>query len=153
MFRGIASASLDAKGRMPLPTLYREEISVRAGGKVVVTIDLREDCLLLYSAPEWELVQRRIDKLPNVGSKQARMLQRLFVGHACDLQLDSSGRILLPQMLRDHANLTKKVVTLGQGNKIELWSEDVWNDGIGQWLSPEGRAQLVDSDEFGSLQI
>ncbi len=152
MFRGIASASLDAKGRMPVPTLYREDIVGRAAGKVVVTIDLAENCLLLYSAPEWEQVQRRIDKLPNFGSK-GRMLQRLFVGHATDLQLDGNGRILLPQMLRDHAGLSRKVVTVGQGNKIELWSEEVWNDGKEEWLSPAGRQALLDSDEFGSLQI
>ena len=77
----------------------------------------------------------------------------MFVGHATDLQLDGNGRILLPQMLRDHAGLSRKVVTVGQGNKIELWSEEVWNEGKEEWLSPAGRQALLDSDEFGSLQI
>ena len=60
---------------------------------------------------------------------------------------------LLPQLLRDHADLQRKVVTVGQGNKIEVWSADVWNKGKSEWLSPAGRQRLQDSDEFGSLQI
>lgn len=152
MFKGIASASIDAKGRMPLPTLYREEVLGRAGGKVVVTIDVVEKCLVLYTLPEWEVVQRRLEKLPNVGRK-GRLLQRLLIGHAVELTLDGNGRILLPQIHRDHADLGKKVMTVGQGNKIELWSEDVWNAGMDDWLSAAGRQELGDSDEFESLQI
>ncbi|MEM1232170.1 MAG: division/cell wall cluster transcriptional repressor MraZ, partial [Pseudomonadota bacterium] len=109
-------------------------------------------CLMLYSAPEWDIVQRRLEKMPNVGSK-ARLLQRLLIGHATDVQLDAAGRVLLPQMLRDHAGLKKKVVTVGQSNKIELWSEEIWNGGMENWLSAKGRQSLLDSEEFGSLQI
>ncbi|MFK7912922.1 MAG: division/cell wall cluster transcriptional repressor MraZ [Pseudomonadales bacterium] len=153
MFSGIASASLDAKGRMPLPTLYRDVVIGLAGGNVVVTIDVVEKCLMLYTAGEWDVVLRRLQKLPNVTSKKGRVLQRLLIGHATKLSLDSSGRILLPQAHRDYADLGKKVVTVGMGNKIELWSADIWDAGMDDWLSPEGRAELTDSDEFGSLQI
>lgn len=152
MYRGIANATLDAKGRMPVPTLYRETLLSRGSGHAVVTIDVEEQCLLLYGAPEWDIVQRRLEKLPNVGSK-ARVLQRLLIGHATDLQIDSAGRILLPAPLREHAAFRKKIVTVGQGNKIELWSDEIWNGGMESWLSAKGRQALLDSEEFGSLQI
>lgn len=152
MFRGIATASLDAKGRMPLPAMYRDAISARADGKLVVTINIAERCLMLYSAPEWELVQRRLEAMPN-GDGNAAKLQRLLIGFANDLQLDSTGRILLPQKLRDYAGLTKKVVTVGQGHKIELWNEATFDKGVDEILSPDGVQQLLGSDEYRNLRL
>ena len=140
MFRGISHATLDAKGRLALPTRHREVLSVGCEGHVVVTIDMRESCLLLYPLPEWEVVQRKLEALSNV-NPQARLLQRLLIGHATDIDLDGSGRILLPSMLRDFAQLQKKVVLLGQGNKLELWSMDVWQSQMQDWLN-EGSAAL-----------
>ena len=107
MFRGINSATLDAKGRMAVPTRFRESVQVVAESKLVVTIDMREKCLLMYPLPEWEVVQGKLEELSNIG-EQARLLQRLLIGHATDLELDGSGRILLPKMLREFAGLKKK---------------------------------------------
>ena len=90
MFRGISNASLDAKGRMALPTRNREAMVALSQGKVVVTIDMRERCLLLYPLQEWEIVQRKLEALSNI-NPEARLLQRLLIGHATDLELDGSG--------------------------------------------------------------
>ena len=151
MFRGINSATLDGKGRMALPSRFREPLSVSAEGKLVVTIDMREQCLLLYPLPEWEVVQRKLESLSNIGDK-ARRLQRLLIGHATDLELDAQGRILLPAMLREFAGLEKKLVLVGQGNKVEIWSSDLWQERMSSWLK-EDTDLLSDSDEFTGLSV
>ncbi|MCF7981644.1 MAG: division/cell wall cluster transcriptional repressor MraZ [Pseudomonadales bacterium] len=145
MFRGVNSINLDSKGRMAVPTRYRERLDERCAGKMVVTIDTEERCLLIYPLPEWEDIQRKIEALPSF-NPAARRIQRLLIGHATDIDLDGSGRLLLTQPLRDYAHLGKKAVLLGQGNKFELWSEECWSkrnesyqediDGLGQ-LPPE----------------
>ncbi|MEE8078857.1 MAG: division/cell wall cluster transcriptional repressor MraZ [Pseudomonadales bacterium] len=151
MFRGIHSATLDGKGRMALPTRFREPLSLGCDGKVVVTIDMREKCLLLYPLPEWEIVQRKLEALPNIGV-QARLLQRLLIGHATDMEIDSQGRFLLPAMLRKFAELKKKLVLVGQGNKIEVWAADQWQGRMDDWLSGDSDL-LVDGDEFTGLTV
>ena len=92
MFRGSNSATLDGKGRMALPTRTRETLSGLSENKVVVTIDMREPCLLLYPLSDWEVVQGKLESLSNI-NPQARLLQRLLIGHATDLQLDGAGRL------------------------------------------------------------
>ncbi len=151
MFRGISSVTMDAKGRMALPSRYRDTVAVASDGRVVVTIDMRESCLLLYPLTEWEQVQDRLESLSNI-NPQARLLQRLLIGHATDLDLDAAGRLLLPAMLRDFAHLQKKLVLVGQGNKIEIWSADHWQQRLDLWL--EEGAALLDSDaQFEGLSV
>ncbi len=152
MFRGINSATLDAKGRLALPTRFREPIGAIAASKLVVTIDMREKCLLMYPLPEWEVVQQKLEALSNIG-EQARLLQRLLIGHATDLELDGSGRILLPQMLRDFAELNKKLVLVGQGNKIEIWSHTSWHGRMEQWLADDSSGLAANLDEFTGLSV
>jgi MraZ protein len=94
-------------------------------GRVVVTIDTQATCLVIYPLPEWERFEQQVQALPAM--KQAiRRFQRLILGYACDLELDGNGRMLLPQSLREYAQLDKKLVLVGQGNKLELWSEELW---------------------------
>ena len=151
MFRGIGNATLDSKGRMALPARNREVVQLAADGKVVVTIDMREPCLLMYPLPEWEVVQRKLEGLSNV-NPQARLLQRLLIGHATDLELDANGRVLLPAMLRNHAALEKKLVLVGQGNKIEIWSEAKWHDSMETWQGDAAKL-LEDGDAFAGLSV
>ncbi len=149
MFRGINSVNLDGKGRMALPARYRE--SLADNGKLVVTIDPRERCLLLYPLAEWEIVQASLTSLANM-RRSARVLQRLLIGHATDVDLDGSGRVLLPPMLRDFASLTKKLVLLGQGNKIEIWAEELWQPRLAQWLA-EQSSDVADDGDFTDLSV
>ena len=135
---------------MALPTRNRESVIAVADGKVVVTIDMRERCLLLYPLPEWEIVQRKLESLSNI-NPEARLLQRLLIGHATDLELDNSGRILLPNLLREYAELSKKLVLVGQGNKIEIWSQDIWQESMQRWLQ---ESDLKDNgDAFTGLSV
>lgn len=135
MFRGVNNVKLDAKGRMAIPTRYRERLQARCDGQLVVTVD-RDHCLLLYPLPEWEEIEKKLVKLPSFNA-QARRLQRLLVGHATELDMDAHGRILLPQPLRDFASLEKTAVMIGQGNKFEIWDETLWSSRRDDWLTDE----------------
>jgi MraZ protein len=150
MFRGVNALNLDSKGRLAIPTRYRDELVRVANGRLVVTVD-RDHCLLLYPLPEWEEIERKLVKLPSFNA-QARRLQRLLIGHATEVELDGSGRILLPPPLREFAALDKAVVMIGQGNKFEIWDEATWNARRAEWLSAaEGDGELP--DELGSLSL
>jgi len=125
VFRGIHSINMDAKGRMSVPARFRDQLLSVCGGQVVVTIDPNTKNLALYPLPRWEEIQAKIEALPSI-NPQARRLQQLFIGHASDLDMDGNGRILVPPMLRRYAELEKGLVLLGQGQKIEVWSETLW---------------------------
>ena len=152
MFRGINSVTLDAKGRMALPGRNRETVMVASEGRLVVTIDMRESCLLVYPLNEWETVQAKLESLSNI-NPQARLLQRLLIGHATDLELDSAGRLLLPAMLRGYASLEKKLVLVGQGNKLEIWSADHWQNRLNQWLDEGAAAMTNNAELFDGLSV
>ena len=125
MFRGVQHINLDAKCRMAVPSRQRELLSVMSEGHIVLTVDTQAPCLALYALPEWERIEADVQALPAL-KPAIKRFQRLVLGYASDLQLDGSGRILTPPALRDYAKLEKRAVLVGQGNKLELWSEDLW---------------------------
>jgi len=133
MFRGANKLTLDIKGRLAVPTRYRERLQERCGGNLVVTVD-KDHCLLIYPFPDWEDLERKLMKLPSL-NPQARRLQRLMVGHATELELDGSGRILLPPSLREYGLLNRDVMLIGQGLRFELWDETRWNERRDEWLA------------------
>ncbi len=141
VFRGIHQVSVDAKGRMSLPARLRDELSQYEEEGVVVTIDPVSRCLLLYPLSEWEVIQQKLDRLPTF-QPQARRLQRLLVGHATDLEVDKAGRILLPAPLREFARLDKKLTILGQGKKLEIWSQEEWEAQREDYLSQDALEDL-----------
>ena len=136
MFKGIHNINLDGKGRLTIPTKYRNTISDQSNGNMVVTIDSEEKCLLLYPTTIFSNIEKKINDLPSF-TKNTRRIQRLLIGHAEDLELDSSGRILLPKPLRLVAEMSKKVTLIGQGQKFEIWSDDIWNNKVNKWRSEE----------------
>lgn len=140
MFRGLHGINLDAKGRLAIPTKYREPLVKLCGAHLVATVDTEERCLLVYPVNEWELIESKIQQLPSF-NKDARRIQRLILGHATDLELDGNGRVLLPSPLRDYAKLEKEAVLVGQGKKWELWSKTLWDQRCDAYLdepsSPE----------------
>ena len=125
MFRGVQHINLDDKGRMAVPSRQRELLSVMSEGHIVLTVDTQAPCLALYALPEWERIEADVQALPAL-KPAIKRFQRLVLGYASDLQLDGSGRILIPPALRDYAKLEKRAVLVGQGNKLELWSEELW---------------------------
>ena len=135
MFRGANKLTLDVKGRLVMPTRYRERLLESCGGKLVVTVD-KDRCLLIYPLPDWEEIERKLMKLPTL-NPQARRLQRLMVGHATDLELDGHGRVLLTASLREYASLARDAMLIGQGARFELWDEARWNERRDEWLASE----------------
>lgn len=118
-----------------MPARYRDRLQEACNGQLIVTVD-RDHCLLLYPLPEWEVIEHKLVKLPSF-NPQARRLQRLLIGHATETEIDSAGRILLPPPLREFAELDKRVVLIGQGNKFELWNETKWDERREQWLAKD----------------
>ena len=126
MFRGANAISLDAKGRLAMPSRYRDELVSRCAGQLIVTIDAVDPCLCVYPLPEWELIEAKLRELPSL-REETRRLQRLLIGNAVDVELDGSGRFLVPPRLRAHAGLDKHAMLVGVLNKFQLWNEDAWN--------------------------
>jgi MraZ protein len=136
MFKGIHNINLDGKGRLTIPTKYRNTITDQSNGSMVVTMDTEEKCLLLYPSTIWATIEKKINDLPSF-SKNHRRIQRILIGHAEDLDIDSAGRILLSKPLRLAADMTKKITLIGQGQKFEIWNEDTWNTKVNNWRSEE----------------
>ena len=145
MFRGVNQINLDAKGRMAMPARYREQIGDCCENQLVATIDTEARCLLLYPLPEWEQIEKKIEALPSF-NPAARRIQRLLIGHATDIEMDSNGRLLLPAPLREYAEMDKKLVLLGQGRKFEIWSESLWNDTRDDYLAITDEAASLPDD-------
>lgn len=139
MFRGLHRLSLDNKGRLSIPAVYRQRLLEASDGRMVLTVD-RDRCLLLYPLNTWEDIERKLIQLSST-NKRARALKRLLLGHAEESCLDAGGRILLPEPLREFASLEKRVVLLGQGNKFEIWNEEGWQ----AWRD----SVLADGDDDG----
>ena len=139
MFRGVNPLNLDAKGRLAIPTRYREGLLRQNDGKMVVTINNVERCLWLYGLTDWEEIERKLVELPSL-DPAAQRLKRFLLGHASDCDLDAAGRVLLPGPLREFASLDKRVVMIGQGNKFEIWNEDFWTERREQWLNQDADA-------------
>jgi MraZ protein len=136
---------------MAVPTKYRDRLQSNAEGQLVVTLDMSDPCLLIYPVNEWEDIERKLVRLPSL-NKQAARLKRLLLGHACEVELDSHGRILLPPALRELVHLEKRIILLGQGNKFEVWDEQTWNDRRDQWLEETDSDEGL-SDELESLSL
>ena len=133
MFRGVNHITMDAKGRIALPVKQRELLQAFCGGQLVITIDIQSRSLMVYPLSTWENIERELQDLPAM-NPDVRRVQRLLIGYASDLEFDGSGRVLLPQSLRDYASLEKKLVLVGQGKKLELWSEEIWLSERDKWL-------------------
>ena len=141
MFRGVQYINLDAKGRMAVPARQREQLSVICEGQLVMTVDTQSTCLAIYPLAEWERIERDVQALPALNPAVKRF-QRLVLGYASDLQLDGNGRVLLPSALREYARLERRAVLVGQGNKLELWSEELWQRECEAALNADSTGEL-----------
>jgi MraZ protein len=156
LFRGTSSLNLDDKGRLTIPTRYREELQDCCERKLIISIAVDEacvreqGCLWLYPLPEWEKLEETIKKL-NTLNKAAGYLRRFLVGSASECDMDAQGRLLLPEKLRKDAGMDKKVVLVGQLSKFEVWNEEDWSAKENAWLD-EG-ASAEDLKELGTLSF
>ena len=135
MFRGLNKISFDTKGRISIPTKYREELLKISKKKLICTIDL-DYCLLLYPLPSWLKIEQQIMKLPTLNTT-SRKLQRLLVGHATDIDMDKLGRVLIPSELREFSMINKEAMLIGQGNRFEIWDYSRWTKLREKWLKSD----------------
>ncbi|AZT91002.1 division/cell wall cluster transcriptional repressor MraZ [Caldicellulosiruptor changbaiensis] len=130
---------VDNKGRVTLPSKFREEL----GERFILTKGL-DNCLFGYSLKEWAVLEEKLKKLP-LTSKDARAFLRFFFAGACECEVDKQGRILIPQNLREYANLQKEVFIIGVMTRIEIWSEENWQREMAdESLSVEKIAQKME---------
>jgi MraZ protein len=129
VFQGATELSLDAKGRLAVPTRHRDALA-SGSGKVVLTAH-PDGCLLLYPHLSWEPLRAKLQSLSNF-NEQARWWQRLLLGFAEELEPDGSGRILISPALRKLAGLQKQVMLVGQGSRFEVWDLERWEEKLGQ---------------------
>lgn len=123
MLIGEYSHTMDAKGRLILPSKFRSEL----GERFIVTKGF-DGCLYGYSIEEWKNIEEKIKTLPLVTGKDARNFTRFFFSSAIECEIDSQGRILISQNLRQFAELKKEVVIIGVSSRIEIWSKDKWDE-------------------------
>ena len=122
MFMGEYNHSIDAKGRIIVPSKFREQL----GDRFVVSKGL-DRCLWVFPKDEWELFSSKLRSLPTE-RKDARKLVRFFMSGAIEVDTDKQGRVLLSQALREHAKLDKDVVLTGMANRVEIWDKKTWED-------------------------
>jgi len=126
MYLGSNAISMDAKGRLAIPSKVRDSLMSECKGEIVVTAHTEECCLLVYPKQQWQALLPAIETLPSTNRRTAKM-RRLLLGFATPLDVDeTNGRILLPPTLREFAGLEKKLMLIGQGKRLELWSEQEW---------------------------
>lgn len=121
MFSGVSSLNLDSKGRLAIPAKHRDTLLAQAQGKLIITAD-PAGCLLVYPEPAWLPIRDQLNQL--TGAKAN--IRRFIVGQAEEVEMDASGRVLVPPRLRQVAKLDKEVALVGMGNKFELWDDASW---------------------------
>jgi MraZ protein len=131
--------SFDAKGRTSLPARFRDSLDDKGESRFVLTNGLFDPCLHLYPLPAWEELEEKIVQLPSLDPHVVRF-RRLYVSAACECELDKSGRVLIPNHLRERAALTKEVLWAGMGRHLELWSKAAWDAALE--ISPEEEAHF-----------
>ena len=122
MFMGEYNHTIDTKGRLIIPSKFREAL----GGEFVITKGL-DGCLFVYDNQEWNAFEEKLKALP-LNKKDNRQFVRFFLAGAAEVEVDKQGRILLPAHLREFAGLEKDVVLVGVGSRVEIWSKDKWEN-------------------------
>jgi len=133
VFQGRANLNLDSKGRLAIPAKYRDVLNAACAGQLVITADSPR-YLLIYPKPEWNAIHQDLMSRSNANPK-VKKLQRVLVGNAQEVEIDSAGRVLVAPELRQHVGLDKNVTLVGLGRKFELWDEAKWNEEMSEPLT------------------
>ena len=152
MFRGFSTLSIDSKGRLAIPSRYRERLYAMAEGNLVLTLNPMDRSAWLYPLNEWELIESKLAALSDF-DKQSRRAKQMMRGYATDCQIDGQGRILIPNELREYAGLEKQAVILGQGNKFEIWDETTWKEQRDLWLQDVDENMETPSEALKTLSL
>jgi MraZ protein len=145
MFRGRYHHQIDGKGRLSVPSRFRETLTAASDGRLILTTF--DECLWAYPVPEWQELERKVGALPQF-MEEVKALQRVFISAAVECPIDRQGRILIPPSLRADAALSRDVVIVGMTRRFEIWSRERWDaiyqqarvrlDGMGAKLAELG---------------
>ncbi len=152
MFRGDTPLNLDVKGRLAIPSRYRERLGDVCGGSLIITISLTHRCLTVYPFPEWKRIEDEIQRLPTF-DKSAQAIRHMLIGRAAEADMDTHGRVLVAPGLREWAGLEKRVRMIGQVQKFELWNEDAWLDHFERLHAPDADVEGERSEILSSLVL
>ena len=152
MFRGLSTISVDDKGRLAVPTRYRELLAALASQELVITLNPWDRALWLYPVAEWELIEGKLSVLSDF-DRAGRRTKQIMRGYATDCACDATGRVLLPPPLREIAGIERQVTLLGQGNKFEIWDSAIWQTERDQWLRDVASDADASSTPLGSLSL
>lgn len=141
MLKGEYNCKLDAKGRLMIPVKLREELKSE---KLILSKGM-EKCIQVYTEKEWEKIENRLLQLPD-NKKQNRIYKRFVLSSAEELKIDNQNRIRLPQLLMDYASLSKNISVFGNGDHVEIWDTETWNNYYDEMS--ENIEDIVDSIEF-----
>jgi MraZ protein len=131
MFYGEFLHSIDRKGRLILPSKFREVAKANFIEKFFVTRGL-DKCLFMFSEEEWRSQETKFKSMPFT-KQESRIFNRIYFSGALDVVPDRQGRILLPQFQKDYAQIKKEVVIVGVSNRIEIWGAESWKEFYGSW--------------------
>lgn len=123
MFRGRYEHSLDAKGRVSIPSKFREILATNYDERLIITNF--DNCLWAYPHAEWQIIEDRVAALPQF-KPEVKALQRVFISAATECPLDRQGRILIPPTLREYAGISRDLVFVGMTKRIEVWATERW---------------------------
>lgn len=123
MFRGRYEHTIDAKGRISVPSKFREVLAAQFDERLIVTNF--DQCLWAYPVPEWRKVEEKVAALPQFKA-EVKALQRFFISAASEAGIDKQGRIIIPPTLRDYADLQKDCIVVGMSQRIEIWGKERW---------------------------
>jgi MraZ protein len=125
VFRGRYEHAIDSKGRISIPSRFREILTDKYDNRLVITNF--DHCLVAFPYEEWSNIEQKMNSLSLV-KKEARTFLRFFYSSGIDCAIDRQGRLLIPQTLRDYASIQKNVVLVGEGRKIEIWAKERWEE-------------------------
>lgn len=143
MFIGEYQHTIDTKKRLALPAKFRKDFK----GKAVVTRGL-DNCLFVYPMKQWKEIAEKLGNMP-VGESSTRSFVRLMLAGAVDVDIDSQGRILVPEYLKSYANFKKEVVVAGLFNRIEIWDKTVW----GRYKQRAEKNQDEIAEQLGKIGV
>ena len=127
MFRGRSVHTLDAKGRVRIPSRFREILKTQFDDRFIITN--LDRCLIAYPLREWEKIEEKLGDLSFV-RQDVKAFQRFFISGATECNFDKQGRVLIPQTLREHACLERETVLAGMVKSFEIWSKPLWDEEI-----------------------
>ena len=126
MFRGSSNHTIDGKGRIIIPSRFRDQFDTNNGDAVALMITRLDDCLFAYALKDWIKIEERIVSLSETSDKM-RAFRRFFIGGAYECFCDKQGRVLIPPTLRKYADLQRDIVLVGALEYFEIWSQERWN--------------------------